>query len=65
MRGLTSAARSGLFIAIQNFDQPTAWFTVPTSRVMRDGTLHVILAVTDHGVPRLTRYRRVVVTVGP
>jgi hypothetical protein len=27
--------------------------------------MHVILAVTDHGTPRLTRYRRVIVDVGP
>ena len=27
------------------------------------GTMHIILAVTDHGTPRLTRYRRVRVTV--
>ncbi len=29
------------------------------------GTLHIILAVTDHGTPRLTRYQRVIVTVVP
>ena len=27
------------------------------------GTMHIILAVTDHGSPRLTRYRRVIVEV--
>jgi hypothetical protein len=27
------------------------------------GTMHIILAVTDQGTPRLTRYRRVIVTV--
>jgi hypothetical protein len=27
------------------------------------GTMHIILAVTDHGTPRLTRYRRVIVDV--
>ena len=38
---------------------------VKTSRVMPPGTgtMHVILAVTDHGTPRLTRYRRVIVDV--
>jgi hypothetical protein len=61
----TSSARSGQPVAIQNFDQPTAWFMVPTTRVLRHGTMHVILAVTDHGTPRLTRYRRVIVTVAP
>jgi hypothetical protein len=27
--------------------------------------MHIILAVTDNGVPALTRYRRVIVTVAP
>jgi hypothetical protein len=60
-----SSARSGQPVAIQNFDQPKAWFIVPTSRVMPPGigTMHIILAVTDHGTPRLTRYRRVIVDV--
>lgn len=61
----TSSARSGQPLEIRNFDQPRAWFNVPTSRVMAPGTgdMHVILAVTDHGTPRLTRYQRVIVTV--
>ena len=61
----TSSARSGQPITIQQFDQPKAWFVVPTDRVMPPGTgdVHIILAVTDHGTPRLTRYRRVIVTV--
>lgn len=60
-----SSARSGQPVDIRNFDQPRAWFTVPASRVMAPGTgdMHVILAVTDHGTPRLTRYQRVIVTV--
>lgn len=63
----TSNARSGQPIEIQGFDQPEASFTVPTGRVMPPGTgtLHIILAVTDHGTPRLTRYQRVVVDVVP
>jgi hypothetical protein len=63
----TSNARSGQPVEIRNFDQPQAWFTVPTGRVMAPGTgdMHVILAVTDHGTPRLTRYQRVIVTVTP
>ncbi len=62
-----SSARSGQPLDIRNFDQPKAWFTVPTSRVMAPGTgdMHIILAVTDHGTPRLTRYQRVIVTVVP
>lgn len=62
-----SSARSGQPLDIKGFDQPRAWFQVPTTRVMPPGTgtLHVILAVTDHGSPRLTRYQRVVVHVVP
>ncbi|SDM51981.1 DUF1593 domain-containing protein [Kriegella aquimaris] len=60
-----SSARSGQPLAIQNFDQPEAWFTVPKSRIggSGKGTMHIILAVTDHGSPRLTRYERVIVTI--
>lgn len=63
----TSSARSGQPVEIRNFDQARAWFLIPTGRVMPPGTgtMHVILAVTDHGTPRLTRYRRVVVNVIP
>lgn len=52
-------------VDIDNFDQPKAWLNVPKSRVMPPGTgtMHIILAVTDHGEPRLTRYRRVIVNV--
>lgn len=62
-----SSARSGQPLEIRNFDQPMASFTVPTERVMApgSGTMHIILAVTDHGSPRLTRYQRTIVTVGP
>jgi hypothetical protein len=60
-----SSARSGQPIEIMNYDQPTAWFVIPTKRVMPPGTgtIHIILAVTDHGTPRLTRYQRIIVTV--
>lgn len=62
---LTSSGTTGQPVPIQDFDQPTASFTVPTGRVMPPGTgtMHIILAVTDHGTPRLTRYRRVIVDV--
>jgi hypothetical protein len=62
-----SSARSGQPLEIRNFDQPKAWFTVPTARVMAPGTgaMHIVLAVTDHGTPRLTRYQRVIVNVVP
>ncbi|MDZ7639837.1 MAG: DUF1593 domain-containing protein [Bryobacterales bacterium] len=60
-----SSSRSGQPIEIRNFDQPKAWFPVPATGVMAPGTgtMHIILAVTDHGTPRLTRYRRVIVNV--
>lgn len=62
-----SSARSGQPIDIRGFDQPEASFVVPAQRVMPpgSGSLHIILAVTDHGTPRLTRYRRVIVQVQP
>ena len=62
-----SSARTGVKLEIRNFDQPQAWFTTKMSRVMAPGTgtMHIILAVTDHGIPRLTRYRRVIVDVVP
>ena len=61
----TSNARTGQPLEIKNFNQQLASFTVPVSRVMAPGTgtMHIILAVTDHGTPRLTRYARVVVKV--
>ena len=60
-----SSGRTHLPIPIQNFDQIQASFQVPTSRVMPPGigTIHIILEVKDHGTPRLTRYRRVIVDV--
>lgn len=60
-----SSARSGQPLEIQNFDQPEASFIVPSTRIMEPGigTMHIILAVTDHGFPRLTRYQRVIVTI--
>jgi hypothetical protein len=60
-----SDARGGQPLKIEDADKAKAWFVVPTSRVLRSGTMHVILAVTDHGPPRLTRYRRVIVTIVP
>ncbi|WNH10365.1 nucleoside hydrolase-like domain-containing protein [Thalassobellus suaedae] len=60
-----SSARSGQPVEIQNNDQQKAWFTVPKKRLGGDGTgtMHIILAVTDHGSPRLTRYQRVIVKI--
>ena len=62
-----SSAQSGQPLNIKDSDQPEASFIVPANRVMPPGTgtMHIILAVTDHGEPRLTRYQRVIVTVTP
>jgi hypothetical protein len=61
------SSSSGLKHEVRNFDQPQAWLVVKRDRVVRPGTgtIHVILAVTDHGAPRLTRYRRVIIDVVP
>jgi len=60
-----SNSATGVKHAIYAFDQPQAWLDVKTSRVMPPGTgtMHIILAVTDHGTPRLTRYKRVIIDV--
>jgi hypothetical protein len=62
-----SNSRTGVKHDIVGFDQPKADLMVKTGRVMAPGpgTMHLILAVTDHGTPRLTRYRRVIITVAP
>ncbi len=59
------SSTSGQPVTIKNFDQPEASFVVPTRDAMPPGTgtMHIILAVTDHGTPRLTRYQRVFVEV--
>ena len=49
-------------VSIQNAREAQATLAVPTN-YYRAGTMHIIVAVTDGGVPALTRYRRVVVTV--
>ncbi|GLR19927.1 hypothetical protein GCM10007940_45430 [Portibacter lacus] len=60
-----SNARDGQPIKIHNFDQADASITIPTKRFMPPGTgtIHVILEVTDHGSPRLTRYKRIIIQV--
>ena len=56
------SGRSGNFIEIENANASEASFVVPR-RAFKPGTLHVVLAVTDNGMPALTRYARVIVTV--
>ena len=61
----TSNARTNEVVRVADADKAEASFVVPHRRVMRDGTgtMHFIVAVTDHGTPALTRYQRVIVTV--
>lgn len=54
-------ARTGNAVIINDDDMANAWFTTPKKGRM--GTMHIILAVTDHGTPPLTRYKRVIVDV--
>lgn len=63
-RGMMNSV-SGVRLDINDADQPKAWLTVKTNRVAPPGTgtMHIILAVTDHGTPRLTRYKRVIIDV--
>jgi hypothetical protein len=49
-------------VSIENARAAQATLVIPAN-YYRSGTMHVILAVTDGGVPALTRYRRVIVTV--
>ncbi|MFG0289828.1 MAG: nucleoside hydrolase-like domain-containing protein [Rhodopirellula sp. JB044] len=62
---LCARSTTGQPVSIDAFDQPKASFRVPIHGVMPPGTgtMHVIVAVTDHGSPRLTRYHRVIVDV--
>ena len=50
-------------VSIANSRSRIASLVAP--RVSAPATLHVILEVQDGGIPRLTRYRRVVITVVP
>ncbi|MBN1482882.1 DUF1593 domain-containing protein [candidate division KSB1 bacterium] len=61
----TSNARTGQPVIIEAANKPNAAFEIPTNRVLRNGTMHIILAVTDNGIPPLTRYQRVIITVTP
>jgi hypothetical protein len=61
---VTSSGTTGQPVSIKGFDQIRASFRIPTGRMMPGvGTMHIILDVTDHGTPRLTRYRRVIIDV--
>lgn len=58
-----SSATTGSPLEIEDANRSEASFVVPEKRVLRKGTMHMILAVTDHGSPPLTRYARVIVRI--
>ena len=60
---LLSSGRTGAPLNIEDATHVNAWFTAP--KVAKPETMHIILAVTDRGVPPITRYQRVIVTVQP
>jgi hypothetical protein len=56
-----STGRTGNFLNIENANQAKVGFIIPKSQ--RLGTMHIIVAVTDDGIPALTRYERVIIHV--
>ncbi len=54
---------SGRPLEVKDNQKKEAFFTAPP--VSMPENLHIILAVTDKGIPALTRYQRVIVTVFP
>jgi hypothetical protein len=72
--GLTSSHGATVLLADENGPVatltaqsacPRGWLPLPSSFCKGPGVMHVILAVTDDGSPRLTSYRRVIVHVEP
>lgn len=53
---------AGLFRLTES-KQPSVHFTAP--QVTEPKTMHFIIAVTDDGIPHLTRYQRVIITIEP
>ena len=50
-------------IAIGNYNKQTAYCIAPV--VTHPETIHVVLILTDNGVPALTTYQRVIITINP
>ncbi len=52
-------------VEIQNADNEEARLIIPgnSGSSENSGTIHIILEVTDHGSPQLTRYQRIVIDV--
>jgi hypothetical protein len=57
-----STAKTAESLKIEDADKANASFIVPVKNG-RLGTIHIILAVTDNGLPALTRYKRIIVNV--
>lgn len=57
------AGNSIYHLKMQNAESAQATFTAPSMGFPQE--MHFILAVTDHGQPALTRYKRVIVNVKP
>ncbi len=49
-------------VDIRNVGEQDASFSIPCDAVKGE-TIHIICLVTDTGIPQLTRYQRVVVTI--
>lgn len=60
---MMGTARTGAPLKIHDDTMKNAWFIAPTKG--KKGTMHIILAVTDHGTPALTRYKRVIIDIKP
>ena len=56
-----SPARTGYPLEITDSNMAQAHFIAPGKAKM--GTMHIILAVTDHGTPALTSYKLILITV--
>lgn len=56
-----SSARTGNPLKIVDADKAEAYFIVPKTE--RKGTMHIIVAATDNGIPALTRYDRLIIDV--
>jgi hypothetical protein len=50
-------------VNIANASAATTSFTVPNDN--KQGTIHIILEVSDNGTPQLVSYKRIIVTVQP
>ena len=49
-------------LQLQGTDSETVTFTVPED-VKEGDTLHLVLTAKDNGVPELTRYHRVIISI--